>query len=296
MISNVGFGRIYNKENDCMEIDEHISNALKFQLVEQYGWVPTKAQSYIDKYLEMSQCKEFVKRIYGEYDLYGKKVLELGSGLGNVLIQMRLLGIKVVGIEPSDDFLYIINKRLWQYKLDDSSVIKGYGENLPFADDSFDFVLSMQVLEHVNNVEIVLNEIDRVLKRGGICYITAPNYLSFRENHYRVLWLPLMPKAIAQWYLRLRHRNPEFLQNHINYCSNYVNIYKIARQLNWGDLMLNSFVNKCQNPALMKSNYKRLAARLISSFNSFWLCNTGRFIYHLKNIFRPEIVYQFQKR
>ena len=130
MKSTVGFGRNFYNVDDQKKIEEHVSNALRFQLVDQYGWKDRKAQDYIDKYLEMSTSREFVRSICGEYNLYGKKILELGSGLGNVLVQMGLSGLNAVGIEPSDEFVDIIARRLEQYKLNSSSLLKGFGENL----------------------------------------------------------------------------------------------------------------------------------------------------------------------
>ena len=48
------------------------------------------------------------------------------------------------------------------------------GERLPFHDASFDGIVSFEVLEHVFNPEIVLNELRRVLKPGGIMLVTVP--------------------------------------------------------------------------------------------------------------------------
>lgn len=46
--------------------------------------------------------------------------------------------------------------------------------NMPFKDGQFDVVVSTQVLEHVGKPWIMAKEIGRVLKKGGICIITAP--------------------------------------------------------------------------------------------------------------------------
>jgi SAM-dependent methyltransferase len=91
------------------------------------------------------------------------------------------------------------------------------GAALPFADQSFDAVVSLQVLEHVKHPRRVVEEIARVLKPGGKFFIACENYLSFREQHYGVLWLPLLPRRFAALYLRARGRNPDFLQNHVTY-------------------------------------------------------------------------------
>jgi ubiquinone/menaquinone biosynthesis C-methylase UbiE len=49
------------------------------------------------------------------------------------------------------------------------------GTHLPFADDSFDVVLSNHVIEHVEDQGEHLKELRRVLREDGICYLATPN-------------------------------------------------------------------------------------------------------------------------
>ena len=46
--------------------------------------------------------------------------------------------------------------------------------HMPFKDDGFDTVISTQVLEHVEKPWIMVGEINRILKSGGICILSAP--------------------------------------------------------------------------------------------------------------------------
>jgi SAM-dependent methyltransferase len=50
----------------------------------------------------------------------------------------------------------------------------GNGENLPFFDESFDVVYSNALLEHVPEPELILKEMKRVLKRGGLIWGFIP--------------------------------------------------------------------------------------------------------------------------
>lgn len=52
--------------------------------------------------------------------------------------------------------------------------VVGDALNLPFEDRSFETIVSTQVLEHVEKPWLVVKEIHRVLKPGGICFLTAP--------------------------------------------------------------------------------------------------------------------------
>lgn len=52
--------------------------------------------------------------------------------------------------------------------------VVGDALNLPFGGDSFETIVCTQVLEHVEKPWLVVKEIHRVLKSGGICFLTAP--------------------------------------------------------------------------------------------------------------------------
>ena len=56
------------------------------------------------------------------------------------------------------------------------------GKTFPFADNSFDCALSSEVFEHVFNLEEIVPEIHRVLKKGGIILITCPFAISEHEQ------------------------------------------------------------------------------------------------------------------
>jgi SAM-dependent methyltransferase len=124
--------------------------------------------------------------------------------------------------------------------------VQGIGERLPLADASVDLVLSMQVLEHVQEPERVLREIDRVLRPGGVLYLSAPNYFSFSEDHYRVLWFPGLTHRTGSWYLRLRGRDPEFYRKHVNNLT-YFQVQRTAKALGWTNLKWERRIEKARD-------------------------------------------------
>ncbi len=100
-------------------------------------------------------------------DPHGKKVLDVGCGGGILAEEFARLGCQVMGIDPSAPSLATARAHTQQVGLDIDYRV-GVGEDLPFADDSFDIVYSSDVLEHVNDLEKVISEIVRVLKQGGV--------------------------------------------------------------------------------------------------------------------------------
>src|SRR3990167_6480058 len=106
---------------------------------------------------------------FEKYELKGKKLLEVGAGVGTFLIVARTrFGIDAYGVEPSKDefspFNQISLSLLKEYNLPNNMVICGKAEKLDFNDNTFDLVYSTNVLEHVQDPEKVLSESIRVLK------------------------------------------------------------------------------------------------------------------------------------
>ncbi|MBZ5722037.1 MAG: methyltransferase domain-containing protein [Acidobacteriia bacterium] len=147
-------------------------------------------------------------------------MLDVGSGVGSFVVARRR-GLQAFGIEPDRigqggrlSAIEIASRRQ-----PEGVFAVAEGESLPFADQSFDFVTLNQVIEHVSNQRAVLREAARVLKHGGTLYVACPNYLRFYEPHYKIFWLPLLPKLLGRLYLRCRGRNPVLLDQ-LTYTTN----------------------------------------------------------------------------
>lgn len=149
-------------------------------------------------------------------DLAGARILEVGSGCGMLVVRGRTAhGLDIRGIEPSmgeySSTLEVCRRLIGHYGLPADVIRDATGEAIPFPDDSFDLVYSSNVLEHVGNPEAVLDEALRVLKPGGLLLVVVPNYGSWWEGHYGILWLPGMPAWLAKLYVRLFGRDPAYV-------------------------------------------------------------------------------------
>ncbi len=138
------------------------------------------------------------------------RMLEVGSGLGSFLMAVRKTGVDCYGIEPNEHGAMVAVKRMPGLK---ERIGIGVAEHLPYSNESFDIVVSFQVLEHTQSPARALKESTRVLRKGGFLYFVVPNYNSFWEGHYGLYWLPLFPKRLAKLYVRLRRRDPQFLDS-----------------------------------------------------------------------------------
>ena len=141
----------------------------------------------------------------------GRDLLEIGSGFGLFLCAARAVGARAFGIEPDAEACRIARRVLEASETDGAAVCRAPGETLPFAGASFDLVCSFQVLEHTRDPAAVMAEALRVTRPGGLLYFVIPNYNSFWESHYGVLWLPRLNRRVGKWYLRRKGRDPAFL-------------------------------------------------------------------------------------
>ncbi|MBZ6076255.1 class I SAM-dependent methyltransferase [Microvirga puerhi] len=149
-------------------------------------------------------------------DLEGKKILEVGSGCGALVTRGRVAyGLDISGIEPSvNEFtatLDVGRRLLSHFNLPPNALQDAFGEAIPFPDEHFDFVYSSNVLEHVQSPQKVISESLRVLKPGGLLLFVVPNYGSWWEGHYGILWLPHMPAWMAKLYVRMFGRDPDYI-------------------------------------------------------------------------------------
>jgi len=88
----------------------------------------------------------------------------------------------------------------------------GDAMHLPFRNDIFDIVICNHIYEHVPDAQILMNEIFRILKPGGICYFGATNRFCIIEPHYNLWFLSWLPKPIANLYLLLLKRKVPYYE------------------------------------------------------------------------------------
>jgi SAM-dependent methyltransferase len=118
------------------------------------------------------------------------RVLDSGCGGGGTIVSLAEEVDFAVGLDLDARFRDA-GTRLATEKDQRASFVQGDGLALPFADASFDLVLSHSVLEHVHSAEQYLRECHRVLKPGGLCYLSTAPYLSFAGAHLPRLRAPI---------------------------------------------------------------------------------------------------------
>jgi ubiquinone/menaquinone biosynthesis C-methylase UbiE len=144
------------------------------------------------RYVNFQQGKYTDEFIYGRYQMFEEidrilnslpedaRVLDLGCGTGHFSSYIKSRGYSVTGLDPSTKMLGYARENF-----PDITFVEGYSNALPFEDNYFDLIISIEVLRYLD-ADIVFKsyqEIMRTLKPGGKTFITHVNGLA-TEGYY----------------------------------------------------------------------------------------------------------------
>jgi 2-polyprenyl-3-methyl-5-hydroxy-6-metoxy-1,4-benzoquinol methylase len=144
-------------------------------------------------------------------------MLDVGCGPGLFLIEAKKRGWEVYGTEFTDNQLaYLHDKGI--------NTLKGKLTNDSFEDELFDVIISSEVIEHINNPLEEMKHFHRLLRKGGLVYITTPNFNAIErfllKGDYAIIEYPehlcyYTPKTID---LLLTNNGFKQTKNYYNRC------------------------------------------------------------------------------
>ena len=123
--------------------------------------------------------------VFSQIDRYfnknkGLKILDVGCGTGIVIKRLEKYG-DTFGIDISNKAIEFCKKR------NIKNILKANAIKIPFSNDNFNLVVSLDVLEHIKHDNNSISEIYRVLKKDGIALLTVPAFNFLWSNHDEAL-------------------------------------------------------------------------------------------------------------
>lgn len=130
-------------------------------------------------------------------DLEIKRVLDVGCGAGQELIPfVEKTDAFCVGIDAAAELGAVASGFFKRMNFETRvAFTRSFGENLPFADESFDVVLCRVALPYMNNRQTIA-EVARILRPGGV-FLLKTHAPAFYFGMIRQRWKSFNPKQIA---------------------------------------------------------------------------------------------------
>jgi len=139
-------------------------------------------------------------RLINKLGISFKSVLDVGCGSGEVVElfnDQNLLSVGVdlqknVLIKSSDVFKKFYNKKL--------NFIVCNVNFLPFEENTFDLIILLDVIEHVNNLDLLMSSLKRTIKKEGHIIICFPPYNSIFGAHMSIPYAQVLPHFIKKHF------------------------------------------------------------------------------------------------
>ncbi|HKN74638.1 MAG TPA: methyltransferase domain-containing protein [Candidatus Acidoferrum sp.] len=110
----------------------------------------------------------------------GLRILEVACGRGGFVRELARAGARVTGCDFSASALRVAGTKLGAADAPlAAALIQADAQNLPFADSTFDLVISCETIEHLPDVQSAIRGMYRVTRPGGKLFLTTPNYANF---------------------------------------------------------------------------------------------------------------------
>ena len=139
-----------------------------YELGENYFWLATHYD------IVMSFAKPLLKK--KQRSQPELQILDLGAGPGNLVARLLPWG-QVTATDASEDALDFCKQK------HNVATAKVDSVPFPFADNSFDFIFAIEVIEHIENDHDAAKEIYRILKPGGFLITTVPAFMFLWGAH-----------------------------------------------------------------------------------------------------------------
>ena len=174
----------------------------KFSKIANEWWDPEGKFKPLHKFnpIRIQYIKENITKHFNinkkNLPLRNLKILDIGCGGGLLSEPMSRLGAKVTGIDASAKNIKIANAHLKKSKLK-INYICASPESLNTTKEQFDVILNMEIVEHVEDVELFIKKSSELLKKKGLMFVatlnkTLKSYIfAIVGAEYILRWLPI---------------------------------------------------------------------------------------------------------
>lgn len=158
-------------------------------------------------------------------------VADIGCGTGTQARLWAKLGHRVYGLDVNAPLIEIAERRAHKERLEIQFDV-GSATELPYPDASMDVALLPELLEHVADWQGCLNEAIRILKPGGLLYLSTTNWLCPLQDEFNLPLYSWYPGFLKRRYERLAVTTRPEIANYCKYPAvNWFSYYALAAYL-----------------------------------------------------------------
>lgn len=173
-------------------------------------------------------------------DYQDKSILDIGCGPRGSLEWADMAALRI-GLDPLVNDYFKLGGGTLYHKM---HYVRGYSEDMPFPDEMFDFVFSINSLDHVDDLDETISEMKRVLKVGGICGIIVDTNHKPTPTEPITIDLDLKDKFLDVF---------EVVEENV-----IETVYKTGFRDNLDDPTPYDFENKEKRPAILLLKFKKV--------------------------------------
>jgi ubiquinone/menaquinone biosynthesis C-methylase UbiE len=207
------------------------------------GWDHSSHQNFLDYYSKESQSPETLQRFGSVLDIVLRiaereglgtgpfEVADIGCGAGTQCLMWASRGHHVHGLDVNQPLLNLAQQRAVQAGLQVDFRV-GSAVNTPWSDASMDICLAPELLEHVADWTSCLSEFCRILRPGGILYVSTTNRLCPRQQEFNLPLYSWYPSKLKRHYEQLAIASKPELANFAKYPAvNWFSFYLLRNRL-----------------------------------------------------------------
>jgi 2-polyprenyl-3-methyl-5-hydroxy-6-metoxy-1,4-benzoquinol methylase len=205
------------------------------------GWDHSTHDEFYRYYSQSSESKETyerfkltqaaVLRVIGKPDKVHLDVADIGCGAGTQCLLWAGLGHRVQGLDVNGPLIELARKRSEEHGLSATFQV-GTATQLPWPDASFDVCLVPELLEHVAPWKQCVEEFARVLRPGGVLFLSTTNKLCPKQQEFNLVGYSWYPALVKRYVEHLAMTTQPQLANFATYPAvNWFSFYQLRDEL-----------------------------------------------------------------